>query len=243
MIPKIIHYCWFGNKKINIKIKKYIKTWKKFFPDYEIIEWNEKNFDININNYVKEAYECKKYAFVSDYARLYALYNYGGIYFDTDVEVLRNFQELLKKDKDIFGFEVENHLMTAVMVSRKESPIIKEFLEWYENKKFIDNGKTNLEPNTTILSNILSKKGIQLNNTVQELEDVIVYPLDYFSGYDIINLSLNISSNTYTIHHYAYSWGPIQRRVAYNLKKITSKILGVKIYDKIRKKYKRWRKK
>ena len=125
---KNIHYVWVGNNKKNKTVKKYINSWKRYFPGYNIIEWNEQNFDINSVKYVKEAYESKKYAFVSDYIRLYALYNYGGIYFDTDVEVIKNFEHLLEKEKDIYGFELENKVMTGVMIGKKHSSIIKEFM-------------------------------------------------------------------------------------------------------------------
>ena len=110
-IPKIIHYCWFGRGEKPEIVKRCINSWKENLKDYEIIEWNENNFDININNYVKEAYENKKYAFVSDYVRVYALYNMGGIYFDTDVEVFKSLDEFLQEDS-FWGFEEKDYIAT-----------------------------------------------------------------------------------------------------------------------------------
>lgn len=113
MIPKVIHYCWFGGNPLTENIKQYIRTWKKFFPDYEIRQWNEKNFDLNSCQFVREAYQARKWAFVSDYVRLYVVYKYGGIYFDTDIEVRRDISDYLKKAKMLLGFESQTSVMTA----------------------------------------------------------------------------------------------------------------------------------
>ena len=126
-IPKVIHYCWFGKNKLSKSAKKCIKSWKKHLPNYEIIEWNENNFDINCNEYVREAYKSKKYAFVSDYARIYALYNYGGIYMDTDVEVIKSLDKFLCNDA-FAGLENEYSIQTAVMGCCKGNLLFKEFL-------------------------------------------------------------------------------------------------------------------
>lgn len=235
MIPKIIHYCWFGKKDKDKMIEKNIETWKKFFPDFEIIEWNESNFDINFCKYAKEAYEKKKYAFVSDYVRLYALYNFGGIYFDTDVEAIKGMTKLLKKDKDIYGFELENKIMTGVMISRPKSDIIKEFLNTYQNKVFIKEDNTlDLTPNTQILTELLVKKGISLNNQLQEFSDFIILPIDYLTAFDLKNSCENSTVNTLTIHHYAFSWAAPKKKIITQIKKKLSKILGRDRYNKLR---------
>ena len=181
-IPKIIHYCWFGKGKKSKLINNCMKTWKKYFPDYKIIEWNEDNFDINCNEYVKQAYENKKFAFVSDYARLYVLYNFGGIYFDTDIEVIKNFDNIIK-NMDIYAFEKEDVIMTGVMIARKESKIIKQFLKLYDNLKFLnDDGSLNLLPNTYRLTEILKENGLVCNNKKQILKNSLaeIYPIEYF---------------------------------------------------------------
>lgn len=233
---KNIHYVWVGNNKKNKTVKKYINSWKRYFPGYNIMEWNEQNFDINSVKYVKEAYESKKYAFVSDYIRLYALYNYGGIYFDTDVEVIKTFEHLLEKEKDIYGFELENKVMTGVMIGRKHSNIIKEFMNYYNDRSFIKiNGEYDLTPNTNILTEILYKRGIELNNRLQIKKEFNIYPIEYFTGFDLKNSSQYNTENTVTIHHYSYSWAPKRVRFLARCKKILAKILGRKIYEKIRK--------
>lgn len=236
-IPKIIHYCWFGKGKKSKLINKCMKTWKKYFPDYEIIEWNEDNFDINCNEYVKEAYKNKKFAFVSDYARLYALYNYGGIYFDTDIEVVKNFEHILN-NKDIYGFEKNNLVMTGVMISVKKSEIIKEFLDIYISLSFLNDDNTfNMIPNTCRLTEILKRYGLVGNNKMQTLKNNIadVYPIEYFCAYDVNNSHFIPTNNTFTIHHYDGSWTSRKEQVLKNIKRFISKIVGVKLYDKIRK--------
>lgn len=235
MIPKIIHYCWFGKNDKDKMIEKNIETWKKFLPDYKIIEWNESNFDINSNQYVKEAYECKKYAFVSDYVRLYALYSFGGIYFDTDVEVIKNMDKLLKKEKDVYGFELENKVMTGVMISCPKSNIIKEFWDTYQNKVFIKEDNTlDLTPNTKALTELLVRKGISLNNQIQEFSDFIILPIDYLTAFDLKNSCENPTINTITIHHYAFSWALPRKKIITQIKKKLAKILGRDRYNKLR---------
>lgn len=235
MIPKIIHYCWFGKSEKNNKIKKYIKKWEHLMSDYQIIEWNENNFDINSNKYVSEAYSMKKYAFVSDYVRLKALYEYGGIYFDTDIEILKKFDEILLKNKDIYGFELENKVMTGVIIARKNSKIIKEFLSLYDNKKFVyENGEMDLTPNTTLFTGLLESKGLILNNTYQTFEEFEIYPIEYFSGYDLKNNCIRKTEKTITIHHYNCTWGNIQTQFILKVKKLISKVIGRSNYEKLR---------
>ena len=133
-MAKIIHYCWFGGNKKPKKLKKYIKSWKKYLPDYEIMEWNESNFDVNITKFSKKAYECKKWAFVSDVARIYALKEYGGIYFDTDVQVIKSLTPLLDT-KFLCGMEIGNHYGTGIIGAEKNSPIIKKILAMATSEK------------------------------------------------------------------------------------------------------------
>ena len=236
-IQKIIHYCWFGKGKKSKLMKKCMKTWSKYFPDYKIIEWNEENFDINQNEYVKEAYKNKKYAFVSDYARLYALYNYGGIYFDTDIEVMKEFDDIIN-DRDIYAFEKKDLIMTGVMIARKKSRIIEKFIKVYDNLKFVNkDGTFNLVPNTYRLTEILKEYGLICNNKKQTLENNVadIYPIEYFCAYDMDNSHFIPTENTYTIHHYDGSWVSGKQKILKRFKRILAMILGIKLYDKIRK--------
>ena len=168
MIPKKIHYVWVGGNPKSKDIERCIKTWKKHLPDYEIIEWNENNFDINSNQYVKKAYEHKKWAFVSDYIRMYAIYNYGGIYFDTDVLVLDNLDEFLHNEAFI-GYEDDNYPFTAVFGAVKGHSLIKHILEMYDNISF---DKENVITNTEMVKKLLIEQyNCKLGNKEQLLKD------------------------------------------------------------------------
>ena len=184
MIPKVIHYCWFGGKEMPKLAKKCIKSWKKYCPDYELKLWNEETFDINSNPYVKEAYENKKFAFVTDYVRLFALYNYGGVYMDTDVEVLKSIDEFLE-NAAFTGFESSNYVPTGIMASEKKLPIIKSLLDYYTDRHFVNtDGSFDITTNTKTITKILSDKGLILNNSYQKVEEFTLYPSDYFCPID-----------------------------------------------------------
>lgn len=206
MIPKKIHYIWFGRNPLPELALRCIESWKKYCPDYEIIEWNEDNFDISKNLYAKQAYEAKKWAFVSDYARLKILYEYGGIYMDTDVEVLKNLDIFLKHNA-FSGFESNNSIPTGIMASVKNNQIINEFLRYYNNKSFIlENGNFDTTTNVTIMTNILLKKGLVPNNSLQTICDFTLYPSEYFCPKDLETGDINLTKNSYTIHHFNGSW-------------------------------------
>ncbi len=206
MIPKIIHYCWFGGNPLPQDAQQFIKSWKKHLPDYKIIEWNEENFDINCNQYCKEAYEAKKYAFVSDLARLHALCNYGGIYFDTDVEVLKSLDDLLIH-KAFGGFENINSIGTAVIGCEKGFNLFEEFLDVYKDKKFLnDDGTYDNTANVVYLTQICEKNGFKANNQKQNVNGFMIYPKEYFSPKDYDVDKIITTPNSYTIHHFAYSW-------------------------------------
>ena len=237
-IPKIVHYCWFGKSEKTKKIKKCINTWKKILYDYEFIEWNESNFDINYNLYVKQSYELKKYAFVSDVARILALKKYGGIYLDTDVKVVKKFDDLLDS-KCIFGFEERNRVATSFMAAEPNHPVFQEFLAYYDNLRFImDDGNMDLTPNVNKLGRILEDKGLNFNGEFQKLDDgVIVYPKEYFSPYDYINCINESNINKYCIHLFFVTWMPVQIRIKKTLKKIIVKLIGKRNMESLRKKY------
>lgn len=206
MIPKRIHYCWFGGKKIPKLAKKCIASWKKFCPNYEIIEWNENNFDMNYCDYVKEAYRAKKYAFVTDVVRLYALVNYGGIYMDTDVEIIKSLDVFLQYNA-FSGFESINFVPTGIMACEKGHKLFKEFLKEYDNIHFIkSDNKYDLTTNCVRITNICKKYGLNLNNKKQIIQKFVLYPSEYFCPKDWVTKKINITKNSYTIHHFNGSY-------------------------------------
>lgn len=235
-IPKIIHYCWFGkNEKPDI-VKKCIDSWKKILNEYEIIEWNEKNFKIDSNKFVKQAYDSKKFAFVSDYVRVYALYNYGGIYLDTDVEIYKEFTDEVLNNSSFWGFEEKNFIATSTIGACKENKLIKQFLDFYDDKGFLnEDGTINNLTNVVIVSEMMKGIGIKLDGTYQKVKGVAtIYPQEYFSPYDYINCYSKENENTYTIHHFYKSWLPFNDRLKGNIKKLLAKIIGGQRIVKIR---------
>lgn len=238
-IPKIIHYCWFGKGEKPDNTKAYIASWKEKLPEYTFMEWNEENFDVsNSIPYVQQAYEAKKYAFVSDYVRIQALYQYGGIYLDTDVEVRKPFEAFLEEASMVLGFESQRSLLTAFIAVEKEHLYIGEFLASYENRVFQrKDGTFDMTVINEGFSKLMEEKGVDLDrNEYQELSgNIVVYPIEYFCGFDVVNWHENITENTYTVHYMNSSWvsgsGGIKRKAIQTLQKI----LGYQTYDKLRK--------
>ena len=206
MIPKIIHYCWFGGKPLPEDAKKYIESWEKYCPDYKICRWDESTFDINEIPYVKEAYEAKKWAFITDYVRLYVLKNIGGIYMDTDVEVIKNLDCFLN-EKGFSGFEKIDAVPTGIMAAEKNHPFITELLHDYDNLHFLkDDGTLDLTTNVVRITNIAKKYGLKLNNEKQTINGFTFYPKEFFCPKSSRTLEIKLTNNTYTIHHFAGSW-------------------------------------
>jgi len=206
MIPKKIHYCWFGGNPLPEMAQHCIASWKKYCPDYEIFEWNENNFDINCCQYAKEAYEAKKWAFVSDVARLYALVNCGGIYMDTDVEVLKPLDEILTYEA-VSGFEAKDRVPTGLMACCAHQPLFSELLHSYDDAHFIqDDGSYDTTTNVVRITNTCLSYGLVLNNTKQTVNGFTLLPSDYFCPKNFATGILNITENTYTIHHFDGSW-------------------------------------
>lgn len=238
MIPKKIHYCWFGGNPLPEDAKKYIESWKKYCPDYEIIEWNEKNFDVNSNQYVKEAYENKKWAFITDYVRLYALYNNGGIYMDTDVEVIKPLDQFLELD-GFSGFEGKDRVPTGIMASSKNNSYIGNLLKYYDDKHFVlENGELDLTTNVETITSYSKSRGLKLNDTKQTIDGYTYFPCEYFCPKDYRTLNINITDNTHTIHHFAGSWIPNEGKFKRRLKKVLGPnicAIIIKITDKIKK--------
>lgn len=206
MIPKVIHYCWFGRGQMPKLALKCIESWKKYCPDYEIKEWNEDNFDLDLFPYVREAYDARKFAFVTDVVRLYALYHEGGIYMDTDVEVIKPLDSLLTYDA-VSGFESPTQIQTGLMASRDGHPLFKELLEEYDGIHFLrPDGTLDITTNVIRISNTCRKYGLRLDNTLQTVRGFTLLPKDYLCPIEQEGHRLVLTENTLCIHHFAGSW-------------------------------------
>lgn len=230
MIPKVIHYCWFGRGQMPKLALKCIESWKKYCPDYEIKEWNEDNFDVNAIPYTREAYEARKFAFVSDYARFWILYHHGGLYFDTDVEVVRPFDDIVAHGP-FMGCEQDassgaKQPSVAPGLGLGANPglgLYKEILDLYGGLHFCQaDGTLNLKTVVQYTTELLCQHGLQNKAEMQEVAGVWVYPKEYFNPTDMGDLKVCITSNTYSIHHYAGSWLPTKEK----RKKRVIKLLG-----------------
>lgn len=214
MIPKIIHYCWFGGNPKSESVKKYIESWRKYCPDYEIKEWNESNFNINENDYCREAYEAKKWAFVTDYVRLKALYEEGGFYMDTDVEVVKSMDPLRVYDA-VSGYESPTHIPTGTMGACRDNEWIGMLLHDYDHRHFLrKDGTCDTITNVVVITDLTVKKyGLHLHG--QKLvfgHNMVLLPFDYLCAKDLDTGEICKTSNTYTIHHFAASWLPEDER-------------------------------
>ncbi len=214
-IPKMIHYCWFGGKPIPAEYKRYMESWRKYMPDYDIVEWNEQNYDVNCIPFSAEAYEMGKFAYVSDYARLRILYEHGGIYLDTDVELLKPLDSLLERG-GFMGFEKNSNAPSGTMLNvalglgfavPPQHPFIREIMDFYETHHYrYPDGRVEQITIVSITTEILKKKGLTQSDTPTTIEGVTVCPWDYFCPIEFLGSALEISANTYSIHHYSASW-------------------------------------
>ncbi|CAH1225181.1 hypothetical protein PAECIP111892_05576 [Paenibacillus auburnensis] len=230
-IPKLIHYCWFGRGELPDLAKKCIKSWQEILPDFEIKVWNEDNFDIASNNYVKEAYDAKKYAFVTDYVRLYALFHEGGIYMDTDVEVVKPLDSFLEHEA-FTGFQTIDELPTGLIASVSGNHWIKENLNVYKEKSFLkQDGTFDTTANVYSITNISKKMGFKEGNDFHYLmNEVAVYPIEYFCAKDFATNKLYVTENTYAIHHFAGSWLSPKEKMKLKLRGI----IGSTMYEKFK---------
>lgn len=241
MIPKIIHFCWFGGNDFPDDILSCMDSWKAKMPDYLLTRWDENNFDIYCNKYIEQAYKRKKWAFVSDYARLWALYNHGGIYFDCDVRVLKPLDNFLG-NAFFSGYEnkvLQQYIPTATIGSEKGHPFLKHLLDDYAHRVFVKpNGSLDLTTNVTRITNIAEKLyGFIGDGSYQVFgEDIHIYPYDFFSGFNGggawgDKTCYDITSNTHTIHEFAGSWLPeknfsIRKRIKLRIKMELKKLLS-----------------
>lgn len=228
MIPKKIHYCWFGRGEKPKLAKKCIASWKKYLPDYEIIEWNEDNFDIDTNAYTRMCYDQKKYAFLTDYVRLIVVQKYGGIYFDTDVEVVRNFDDLLDNSA-FFGFETNEYVNTGLgFGAEKENEIVGQMIREYD---CLLDGKNGMIGCPTLNTEALLKFGLIQNGEKQNIDKSVIYPSEYFNPRDSATGELKRTENTYSIHWYSMSWLPRRLRIRSKITIVFHRFFGVNCFS------------
>lgn len=241
-IPRVIHYCWFGKNKMPDSAIKCIESWKKYCPNYKIIQWNENNYNIEKCEYIKEAYKCKKWAFVSDYARFDVLNQYGGIYFDTDVELVKPIEDIIENG-NFMGMEEDlslNKIITDKTVInpglglavKSDNKLLKEILKIYEKSKFImEDGSYNPKTVVDFTTTLFMKYGFINKNIEQQIEDFTIYPKEYFCPMNYNTGFINITKNTHSIHHYTASWKNLKEQKIHKIeqkmliKKMTSKIV------------------
>lgn len=218
-IPKIIHYCWFGGNPLPELAVKCIESWKKYCPDYEIVQWNEQNYNVEEIPYTQQAYAAEKWAFVSDYARFKILYEHGGVYLDTDVELLRPLDDILAKGGFMASESNECHVATGLGVAGpKGLPLFQEILEDYAQSCFLKADGTN--DTTTVVTRvtkILERHGLQRKDMMQQAAGIMIYPKEYFCPLDFRTKKLNCTANTHAIHYYDGSWWTEEQKFAGNL--------------------------
>lgn len=206
-IPKIINYCWFGKGEMSSKLKECIVSWQRFCPDYEIKLWNEENFDINKYEYTKQAYSAGKYSFVTDLARLDILYKYGGIYLDTDVKIIKKFDDLLYQNGFIATEKWGNINSGGGCGFVAGHPMLKELIDYRKQFSFIRaDGTHNIETNGFYETMIFRKYGYKPDNMLQQVNDVTVYPSYVFHPYDYISQKNECRKETHSIHTFAGTW-------------------------------------
>ena len=233
-IPKKIHYIWFGKGEKSDLIKKCIKSWESVLTDWEFEEWNESNYDVKKCDYIKEAYEQKKYAFVADYARFDILYEHGGVYLDTDVEMLKKIPDEFLKFNGFTGVESNNRIAPGLIIAvEPHNPIILEIKNSYEKEHFImpKNGKVKTVVDFT--TEVFEKYGFIQNGLMQEIKGIKIFPVEYFCAYDFDIKEFQITENTISIHHYTYTWGNKKNIWMNKIKILIKKSVGVKNYKKI----------
>ena len=228
MIPKKIHYCWFGRGPKPALAQKCIASWRRYMPDYEIIEWNEDNFDPGYNAYTKMCYEQRKFAFLTDYLRLLIVEEHGGIYFDTDVEALRSFDDLLDCEA-FFGFESDKFANTGEgFGAEAHNPVVQQMILEYDPLVDGEHGVTGCPKLNT---EALQKFGLKLDGKMQDLGHSIVYPVDYFNPRDSVTGVMSKTGNSHSVHWYSASWLPKHKRVRSKITQVFHRVFGVDCFN------------
>ncbi len=234
-IPKVIHYCWFGQKPLTRDVKRCISSWKKFCPDYQIIQWDESNFDCSQNLYAKQAMEQQKWAFITDYVRLKVVYEQGGIYLDTDVELLRPLDDLLRYEA-FFGFEdntdkTEKEVATGLgFGAQKNNAVVERMLRDYDDISFLrEDGTQDLTPCPKRNTKTLRSLGLLQDGSRQTVAGAEIFPCDYFCPMAYPSRKECLTENTYSIHHYHASWYTKSERLGNTVRRYA----GVNFYRKV----------
>ena len=242
MIPKKIHYIWVGGNPMGEMMVKCIDSWKKFCPEFEIIEWNEKNFDVNQNEYCRQAFEQKKWAFVSDYMRLKVLHDHGGMYMDTDVEVIKPFDDFLFELPMFIGFEDSHRIQSGLIATEKNGVWVKKMLSHYDDAQFIkDDGTLDMTTNVIVMSRMTKEMypDLEFNGVEQHMEHFHLYPIDYFcTGRSALRKKRKVTKNTYSIHHFSMTWRTDKEKFRMKVRFIIAApvkfILGKRLTKRIR---------
>ena len=212
MIPKVIHYCWFGRGELPDLAKMCIASWRKYMPDYEIIEWNEDNFDVNMIEFTRLAYAEKLYAFVSDFARFWVLYKFGGVYFDTDVEVLKDMEPIIAQGPymgcENYASEGKDLRVNAGLgiACEAQNDVYADIIQLYKDTPFVKNQRGNYPTIVRLITKFFEDRGLKQVNKVQEVDGIKIYPADYFASRETAQDIIPRTENSYTVHHYMGSW-------------------------------------
>lgn len=232
MIPKVIHYCWFGKSDLPESAKKCINSWKEKCPGYQIKRWDESNFNVDFCQYSRDAYNEKKWAFVSDVARFKILYDHGGVYLDTDVELIKDIDNIVCQGA-FLGEELGDPVMIAPglgMASEAGNPVYKEILEYYCKQSFFkEDGAIDSDTIVARVTRIMKKYGFIGKGSIEQIRGIKIYPPEYFCPKNYYTGELSISNNTYSIHHYTATWHEPEEEKSYNIEKKINRILGVKL--------------
>ncbi|MDD6474749.1 MAG: glycosyltransferase [Sodaliphilus pleomorphus] len=234
MIPKIIHYVWLSGEPFPPLVQKCLKSWRQYMPEYKFVLWTTENFDINICEFTKQAYEKRKWAFVSDYIRLYALYNYGGWYLDSDVEVLKSFNDISDHNM-VFGTD-DGGYIEVVLGSEKGNKLWRDLLVLYDRQQFVlENGKLNMTVVNNNIERELKKYGYVQENKYQELDgDIVIFPDDYFQVRSLSSGKMHRTSHSHAIHWHSLAWVPLHTKIIKFLRmNILVPVIGVRNYSYI----------